>query len=54
MSKKSKRYLPSVYIPTMTEISKYLTHWATLGNYVAQESALKMLYSAYPNNTNLD
>ncbi|MCQ2188914.1 MAG: hypothetical protein MJZ00_03210 [Paludibacteraceae bacterium] len=54
MIKKSKRYLPSGYLPTMTEISKYLTHWTTLGNYVAQESALKMLYSAYPNNTNLD
>ncbi|MBN2729221.1 MAG: hypothetical protein JXR53_08350 [Bacteroidales bacterium] len=41
-------------IPKST-VQKYLTKWATLENYVLQESSLKKLFgTTYPENNNLD
>lgn len=43
--------LPANYIPTDSEVQKYLDAWDNLDDCVSHEVALTLLFSTYPNNT---
>lgn len=46
--------LPTPYVPSDSEVAKYLNIWQNLKNYVEQDKALQLLVQKYPNNTNFE
>lgn len=40
--------LPADYVPSVSELKKYLNLWDTLGDYVAHEEALSMIFREDP------